>query len=128
MYAQIAQTLESVFTSKPAVLAAVLFGSQATGDNTNRSDVDIAVYVKDPANFSFRERLALHADCCRALQRNDVDVVVMNQLNNLILLEHIIREGKEIYVLDRVPFDIFTVTKLHQVIDFRHQRKKAMGV
>ncbi len=122
----ISQRLSPVFSSNRNILAAVLFGSQATGENTDRSDIDIAVYVKAPGRFSFKDRLALHGDCCRALHRDDVDLVVMNQLENLILLEHIIREGKEIYVQDRGPFDIFTVTKLHQIIDFRQQRKRAM--
>lgn len=125
--AEITQSLEPVFSPAPQVLSAVLFGSLATGDYSEKSDIDIAVFVKDPGNFSFRDRLALHGACCRALHRNDVDLVVMNQLENLILLEHIIREGRVIYSIDHDELDIFRVKKLHQVIDFRFQRERAMN-
>lgn len=124
--AEISQALEPVFSSTAQVLSAILFGSLATGDCTGKSDVDIAVYVKDPGVFSFRDRLALHGNCCRALRRNDVDLVVMNQLANLILLENIIRQGKVIYSIDDNELDFFIVKKLHQAIDFRLQRDRAM--
>ena len=91
IHAEIAQALEPVFSASSKVLAALVFGSSARGENTGKSDIDIAVYVRDPERFTLRHRMALHGDCCRALNRNDVDLVVMNQLGNLILLEHIIR-------------------------------------
>lgn len=125
--AEITQAVEPVLSSAPQVLSAVLFGSLATGSCSGKSDIDLAVYVRDPDKFSFRDRLALQGDCCRALHRNDVDLVVMNQLDNLILLEHIIREGIVIYSIANDQLDIFMVQKIHQVIDFRHQRERAMN-
>ena len=126
--AKISQALEPVFAKAPQVLSAILFGSLATESYSERSDIDLAVFVKTPSNFSFRDRLELHGDCCRALRRNDVDLVVMNQLANLILLEHIIREGRVIYTIDQDQFDYFLVKKLHQAIDFRFQRDRAMNL
>lgn len=124
---EIARILNPVFSVVPEVVSAFLFGSLATGDGTSGSDIDIAVYVTDPKAFSFSDKLTLHGDCCRALRRNDVDLVVMNQMRNLLLLEHILREGRVIYSTDSAELDYFMVTKLHQAIDFRLHRRRAMG-
>ena len=115
-----------MFSSSSQILSAVLFGSSAKGDHTGKSDVDIAVYVREPLKFSLPDRLAIHGDCCRALKRDDVNLVVMNQAENLILLEHIIREGIVIYSIDQDELDIFMVETLHKVIDFRNHRDRAM--
>lgn len=123
---EISLALEPVFSSSSQILSALFFGSIATGEYSPKSDIDIAVYVRDPSKFLFRDRLELHGACCRALCRNDVDLVVMNQLRNLILLEHIIRKGKVIYSIDHDELDNFMVETLHKVIDFRYQRDNAM--
>ncbi|WP_136805319.1 type VII toxin-antitoxin system MntA family adenylyltransferase antitoxin [Desulfosediminicola flagellatus] len=124
---EVSAKLLPLFNGSADVVFTFLFGSLASGHYSHLSDVDIAVYVKDPHNFSFNDKLTLQADCCRALKRNDVDLVVVNQMNNLILLENIIREGEVIYVQDQMILDEFVVTKLHQVIDFKCQRERAMG-
>ena len=123
----ISEKLLPVFNISEDVVFAFLFGSVASGQSSHLSDVDIAVYVKDAQKFSFNDKLALQADCCRVLKRNDIDLVVVNQMNNLILLENILREGQVIYVQDQMLLDEFVVTKLHQVIDFKCQRERAMG-
>lgn len=128
IHAEITQALEPVFSVSSKVLAALIFGSSARGDNADISDIDLAVYVREPRKFSLRDRLALRGDCCRALIRNDVDLVVMNQLTNLILLDHIIREGTVIYSIDQDELDTFMVEALHKIIDFRHQRDRAMSI
>jgi len=51
--AEIGQTLQPVFSGAPQVSSAVIFGSLATGENSEKSAIDIAVLVKDPSNFSF---------------------------------------------------------------------------
>ena len=109
------------------VLFAYLFGSAARGDQTALSDVDIAVYIAKETTDAFDARLSLHADLCRALKRNDVDVVVLNTATNLILLDEVVRTGKVLY--DGAPGvrAEFELRIRHQAIDFKYQRAALMG-
>jgi len=72
-------TIRDVLADHPVRLA-VLFGSQVDGTADESSDVDVAVdfepAVSDPAS----ELLSLLADLSVALDRNDVDVAVVDDL------------------------------------------------
>lgn len=120
--------LRPVFDGYPEIIYGYLFGSKAQGTDGATSDVDLAVYVQDPRAFSFSRKLMLQGACCRALQRNNIDLVVLNQTRNLMLLEQIIQHG--VIILDHDPgqrFD-FEVKILHQALDFRQQRQRETGV
>ncbi len=120
--------LQSVFQKYPELVFAYLFGSHAEETAKNGSDIDLAVYVTNPEAFSFSRKLQLHGDICRTLQYNDVDLVVLNQSNNLLLIEEILRKGQLIYNTSQALVDDFFVNKLHSAMDFRAQRKRNMGV
>lgn len=110
------------------VLFAYLFGSMAEGKEGPLSDVDVAVFLKDEfASSHFDVKLSLLADFCRALGRNDVDVVVLNHIHNLMLLDGIIRAG--VVLLDEDPRlrADFELNALHRAIDFKAQRAAVMG-
>lgn len=111
------------------VAFAYLFGSTAKRETAPLSDVDVAVYLAGVRTEDFFDRkLSLHADICRALRRNDVDVVVLNMTRNLMLLDDIIRNG--IVVRDADP-DLraeFELKVLHRAIDFKAHRLAVMGV
>jgi predicted nucleotidyltransferase len=123
----IPETLAPVF-EKHAILSAYLFGSTVLHKNTALSDIDIAVYVSSPTEFSFNDKLKLHADCSRALKRNDIDLVIINQMKNLILQDEITRNGEVIYDIEPEQRMLFEVEIQHQTIDFKHQRKMNMGI
>ena len=110
------------------VLFAYLFGSLAERKEGPLSDVDVAVFLTNKcATSHFDVKLSLLADFCRALGRNDVDVVVLNHTRNLMLLDGIIRSG--VVLLDQDPQlrADFELTALHRTIDFRTQRAAVMG-
>ena len=111
------------------VLFAYLFGSVAKGDVSFLSDIDIAIYLSevDPGAF-FDIKLSLHADLCRALKRNDVDLVILNTAANNMLIEDIIRYGVVIYDCDTDAREGYEVMALHRAIDFKTQRLAVMGV
>jgi len=111
------------------VLFAYLFGSLAERKEGPLSDVDVAVFLKNEfASSHFDVKLSLLGDFCRALGRNDVDVVVLNHTHNLMLLEGIIRIG--VVLLDEDPRlrADFELKALHRAIDFKTQRAAVMGV
>lgn len=120
--------LREIFSANPDIIFALLFGSSVTGNTTELSDLDLAVYVRDPRTFSFYDKLGLHGECCRVLHRNDIDLIVLNQTENIILLDEVMRNGKIIYSIDDETVDNFSVKTLHRAIDFREHRKRSMGI
>ncbi len=111
------------------ILFAYLFGSSVHGDVIPSGDVDIAVFFAhgSPESY-FAAKLSLHADLCRALKRNDVDVVVLNTATNIMLLDEITRTGIVLYDRDPDTRMDFEVGILHRAIDFKSHRMAIMGV
>ncbi len=109
------------------IVFAYLFGSSAEDLAGPLSDIDIAIYAHNPLAFAFNDKLQFHADCCRALKRDDVDVVVLNQLKNIILQHEIVEKGVVMYDLDpekRIEYELKT---LHNALDFKQQRDRIMS-
>jgi hypothetical protein len=125
----IKNTISPLFDMSDNVLFAYLFGSVAKGESSPLSDIDIAVYLRgvEPDAF-FESKLALHGELCRALKRNDVDLLVLNEGNNLMLIEEIIRNGAVIYDRDMNARTDFEVMALHRAMDFKAHRHAVMGV
>ena len=101
---RLAERVAAALAQRPEVLDGYLFGSQATGRAAPHSDVDVAVYV-DPerardADHAFGYVADLTAHLIAGLQRNDVDVVVLNRADPL-LYHRVIRDG--VRVLSRDP-------------------------
>ncbi len=110
------------------VVFSYLFGSAAREELSPLSDIDIAVYLsKKYVSDSFELKLSLHADICRALKRNDVDIVILNTAVNLMLLDDIIRNGIVLHDSEIGVRDAYELKMLHQAIDFKTQRFAMMG-
>ena len=123
------KTLSIVFQRHKNVLFSYLFGSMAKDEVSPLSDIDIAVYLDniDP-NAIFDMKLSLHADICRALKMNNVDMVILNTLNNDMLIDDIIRHGIVIYDRNTALREYFEIMAIHRAIDFKTQRLAVMGV
>jgi len=96
------------------VLFAYLFGSYAKGDYTDKSDVDIALYLVDT---SLDSRLEVH-HALEVLLKKKVDLVVLNNVKNLHLLEDILKDN--VVLKDDKERAFFEVVKNHDIIDFRN--------
>ncbi len=111
------------------IVAAYLFGSTVKGVTTSLSDIDIAVLTRNSDKISGASlKLRLYADLCRALKRNDIDLVLLNLSGNLILNDEIVRHGEVLYSIDNEAREEFELNLLHRYIDFKSQRHYAMGV
>ncbi|HLE87266.1 MAG TPA: nucleotidyltransferase domain-containing protein [Candidatus Brocadiaceae bacterium] len=111
------------------VVFAYLFGSVAKGEATSVSDIDIAVFINPKFKDTFFDiRLSLYSEICRALNTNDVDVVLLNTAGNLMLLGDIIRNGVVIYDSAQDTREEYEVNTLHTSIDFKTQRFAVMGI
>lgn len=87
---------------RAGVVAAMLFGSQATGGAGPLSDVDVAVWAEPALGRSerFALRLELMALAARALRTDEVDLVVLNDAPPL-LRHRALRDSAR--VVDRDP-------------------------
>jgi predicted nucleotidyltransferase len=95
------EDIVSLLAGRPEILEAYLFGSLSRGDASAHSDVDIAVYV-DRAQLPdapFGYVAALTTELMRALGRNDVDVVLLNDAPPL-LYHRVLRDGRRLVSRD----------------------------
>ncbi|MDD2733768.1 MAG: nucleotidyltransferase domain-containing protein [Desulfuromonadaceae bacterium] len=129
-FGQLQIELSAVFSKyQQEIVSVYLFGSTAKGMTSPSSDIDIALLLHNTDKTSGAAlKFSLYADLCRALKRNDVDIVLLNTSGNLILNDEIIRHGKVLYSTDDKAREAFELSVLHSSTDFKHQRRYAMGV
>jgi predicted nucleotidyltransferase len=115
--------LRETLQNYPQVLFAYLFGSQATGKVTPISDVDIAVYIDEHLNSSEQFKLQLHlvGVLCQALQRNDVEVAVLND-TDVVLRYQVLKNGRIIFCRDKAAKNEFFVRTISEYLDAEPMR------
>ena len=113
--------LSSYFESKGGIDAVYLFGSYATGDENKRSDVDIAVLMKDDKEASMDLQSNLSSELMKLLNADRVDVVFLNNATTLIRYE-IIRDGKLLYASRQFDEVEFKCKVIMGYLDMEHIR------
>ena len=119
--------LACVFDRYP-VVAAYLFGSQASGMTTPLSDVDIAVVLEPDRASPGLVQANLISDLMLVFQRSDVDVVVLNTAPPL-LKERAISRGRLLYCRDdlaRVHFEVATRREYFDTQPLRDAQDRAL--
>ena len=93
--------IEQALRSRPEVLEAYLFGSEARGEAQPHSDIDVAVYIDEKlaGDPPFGYAAELTSVLMAALGRNDVDVVVLNDAPPL-LYGRVLRDGLRVLSRD----------------------------
>ena len=103
----------------PEIQAAYVFGSAASGRMRPDSDVDVAVLIDGVKRSGFlKYRLKLMADVGKALQRNDVDVVILNEASPL-LAHRALSRGDLVFERSasaRVRFQVRTAARYQDLI------------
>jgi len=89
--------LAALFADAPAVRAAYVFGSAATGQRDVHSDLDLAVWLRDDASPP-SIKLDLLTDLARA-GFDEVDLVVLNDADLTVQYEAI-RPNRPVYTAD----------------------------
>ena len=86
--------IANYFKSKPEIAAAYLFGSQARGDDTKQSDIDMAVIFNDK-NLTSNKLFSLggYEEDLSTLLKTKVDVQDLDQAN-AIFKYRVLSEGK----------------------------------
>ena len=117
--ADIIEKLREVLEEEENVVVAYLYGSRARGDFHEKSDVDIAVLVRDlpsPEENPFYE-VDLSLKLSRATGA-DVEVKVLND-KPLVFLCQVLRHGKLIISKDEGMRVKFEASTLDRCMDFR---------
>lgn len=82
------------FEKYPAIEKAVLFGSRARGDYTERSDYDIAVY----GNLNHADKSSLRLSFSEDLPTlHKIDLIFMKDQSDSLFIANIQKEGIKIY-------------------------------
>jgi len=93
--ADLATSLENVFSKRSEIAAAFVFGSVARETEGPLSDLDIAVLLDEASRLEesgYGYLAELTADIMKALHRNDVDAVILNTAPPL-LKYRVFRDG-----------------------------------
>jgi len=107
------------------VAFAYLFGSFAKNTQTEMSDLDIAVYLKNDFD-SFDTKLKIHHHLEITFHK-EIDLIILNSIKNFDLLEDILNDGivvKESIDDARVMYELY---KEHEIIDY-HEFKRILDV
>ena len=88
--------------TQPDIAAAYLFGSLAQGQATSRSDIDVAVLLKQvPKQLGgTTDRQLRLMDAFRGFADREVDVVILNTAPP-VLKDQVLRYGRRLYERDR---------------------------
>jgi predicted nucleotidyltransferase len=115
--------LIEVFQSEPAVLAAWLFGSVASGRATPFSDVDFAVLLSPDAptgldRFVLLDRLARKLADVLGVSERAVDVAALNG-QGIVFQYQVIRSGRLLHEANHKARVLFVWGVLRRYLDFR---------
>ena len=94
------QNIKYVMARHPSVVLAILFGSMATDQARNDSDLDIAVACSTP--MTAQTHIAIVEDLAMALGR-PVDLIDLDRIHNP-LLQQILTKGRRVLCQDRTPY------------------------
>jgi len=111
--------LRPLFEADRRVVGVFLFGSQAEGSATPRSDVDLGVLFEGDADL--KTELALEVNARRALGGIAVDVVNLGRANQRLRFAAV--RGQVIFERDPVAVSDFIEATLRAQRDFAWRRK-----
>lgn len=105
----------------------VLFGSRARGDNTSKSDYDIAVFAHD-MDASERARFLEDVDGIKTLNKIDV-VFIKERHKNTELYRNIIKDGVDIMNKFQIKLGNYrnALSRLHEAIE-EEETSKSLAV
>lgn len=113
--------LKNIIINKLATMDEVnfayLFGSYSKNEQTAKSDIDIALYLKD---ISLDVQLQINYELSKLLKK-DVDIVILNSVKNIFLLESILKDAIVLKESEK-RFD-FELLKGHEILDFKAFRR-----
>ena len=109
LHLKVADKLDSIEN----ILFAYLFGSYSKNEQTQKSDIDIAIYLD---TYSLDTELQITYELSKLLKKN-VDITILNKVKNTFLLESIFKDG--IVLKDNELRTDFELIKQHDILDYK---------
>lgn len=112
--------LRDFLKKHPEVIFAYIFGGLAKGKRSFLSDVDIAIYLKNPEKFDY---LQFYTEITKFLNTDEIDLVVLN--NAPLTLSGRILQSKKI-LIDNAPFlrHKFESLTIRKFLDFQYRERQ----
>jgi uncharacterized protein len=107
------QNIKYVMARHPSVVLAILFGSMATDQARNDSDLDIAVACSTP--MTAQTHIAIVEDLAMALGR-PVDLIDLDRIHNP-LLQQILTKGRRVLCQDRTRYAELLLRMVYEEAD-----------
>jgi hypothetical protein len=115
---ELEKKIEPIFAKHEAVILAYLFGSAARGNTHSRSDLDLAVLMRDLSLEAYR---ALWADLHDGLSPLAFDLVTLNDADPVLSFD-VVREGRPLFYRSAEDLNDFELRAWHRYQDTRHLR------
>ena len=109
--------LRDLFERTEGLVAAYLFGSYGTPNQTPLSDVDLGLIFRDGGTPALDEELALRADILDALREEDVSIVFLDRAPSPFQ-HRVLSTGRRIYCADATAHADFVERVLQIYLDF----------
>lgn len=97
---ELTQNMCAALEKLPEVEKAILFGSRALGTYRSNSDIDLCI---EAPRMAFSHFLQLAGELDELVMPYSLDLVMMHQIDNPDLIDHIHRVGQVIYVRSSAP-------------------------
>ncbi|MGQ9472947.1 MAG: type VII toxin-antitoxin system MntA family adenylyltransferase antitoxin [Candidatus Caldatribacteriaceae bacterium] len=114
------EKLKDFLSGDVNIIFAYLFGGLARKKSSTLSDVDIAVYVKDPEKINY---LKLYSEITDLLSTEEVDLVILNKAP-LTLLGRILQSKKILVDKDRFLRHKFESLNFRKFFDFQYRERE----
>ncbi|SHF32456.1 type VII toxin-antitoxin system MntA family adenylyltransferase antitoxin [Caloramator proteoclasticus] len=104
-----------------------IFGSYAKGTNTKNSDLDIAILLGEYTPY---DKINLISELAGILNRDDIDVVILNDANSILKFQ-VIKYGKIVYKVSEYEKVIFESKTMDEYMDmeyYRNRQKQVMDI
>lgn len=109
-----AETIRTYFSADGNVTAVYLFGSQAKGKATAKSDIDLAVLLREKPGYDYRLRVMSEL---AGLLKTEVDVLVLDQCG-ILMQRQVLKHGIVLYERDRRARIAFEIRSRKMYFDF----------
>lgn len=103
--------------SDSAILAAILFGSEASGHAGTESDIDLALFFNEKKIPNVLEILQLKEQLSDLMQR-DVDIVLLNHASPIIAMQAI-KNGIPLFILNQKAYDKYEIKLITDYADLK---------
>lgn len=111
--------LADFFEKKPEVLLVFLFGSAASREMAEGSDIDIGILFESQPDVYEINKLESELN---AIFKRDIDIAVLNSASPILKMQ-VLKNGVLVFAKDKKIYNQFYVDAINQYDDLKQTRK-----